>query len=40
MIGKIKEVALPVAVLVAAGIYFGFVGAGPKTPEMLRPKAG
>lgn len=39
MVSKIKEIALPVAVLVAAGIYFGFVGSGPRTPEMLKPKA-
>lgn len=38
MFEKIKDAALPTVAIVAALVYFGFVGAGPKTPNMIRPK--
>lgn len=39
MLAKVKEIALPVAAILAVGVYFGFIGAGPKTPDFLKPKA-
>ena len=39
MISKIKEIAVPFAVLTAAALYFGVIGSGKNTPEMLKPKA-
>lgn len=39
MLAKIKDSAVPTLVIVAALMYFGWVAAGPKAPEMLKPKS-
>lgn len=33
-----QKIAAPVALILAAGLYFGMIGAGPSTPDFLCPK--
>lgn len=38
MVSKISRIAVPVAVIVGALVYFGVVAAGDKAPDFIKPK--
>lgn len=39
IVSKVTRIAVPVAIIVGALVYFGVVAAGTKAPDFIKPKA-